>query len=273
MTSPSTLQSKARHIKATWGQRCNKLLFMSSQSDLDLPAVGLPVSEGRDNLWTKTRAAFQYIYDHHFDDADWFLKADDDTYVIVENLRHLLQDHDPVTPVYFGRRFKAYVPQGYMSGGAGYVLSKEALRRFVKTSLKDKAHCPEMAGPGSAEDVELGHCLQAVGVAVGDSRDSLGRETFHPFQPEDHLIPGAVPKDNWYWSYNYYKPKEVLSLRHPGTVCNVLRGSPSLSCDHQWLTHRSVCYLNKPIICPCLSHIVSYSPVLACHPSPANHSS
>ena len=197
---------------------------MSSQFDLDLPAVGLPVSEGRDNLWTKTRAAFQYIYDHHFDDADWFLKADDDTYVIIENLRHLLQDHDPVTPVYFGRRFKAYVPQGYMSGGAGYVLSKEALRRFVKTSLKDKTRCPEMSGPGAAEDVELGHCLQAVGVSVGDSRDSLGRETFHPFQPEDHLIPGAVPKDNWYWSYNYYKPKEVLSLWHPvlfATFCNV----------------------------------------------------
>ena len=265
---------------------------MSSQFDLDLPAVGLPVSEGRDNLWTKTRAAFQYIYDHHFDDADWFLKADDDTYVIVENLRHLLQDHDPVTPVYFGRRFKAYVPQGYMSGGAGYVLSKEALRRFVKTSLKDKTRCPEMAGPGSAEDVELGHCLQAVGVSVGDSRDSLGRETFHPFQPEDHLIPGAVPKDNWYWSYNYYKPKEVLSLWHAGTVCSVLlRGSPSVSCDHQWLIHPSVlpqqtnhlslfvthCQL---LTCPSLSYTTSHhrqssttsqSLTIACHPSPANH--
>lgn len=208
MTSPDTLQSKARHVKATWGQRCNKLLFMSSQFDPDLPAVGLPVSEGRDYLWMKTRAAFQYIYDHHFDDADWFLKADDDTYVIVENLRHLLENRDPVTPVYFGRRFKAYVPQGYMSGGAGYVLSKEAVRRFVKMSLRDNVHCPEKHGAWTAEDVELGQCLQAVGVEIGDSRDSLARETFHPFQPEDHLIPGAVPKDNWYWSYNYYKAKE-----------------------------------------------------------------
>ena len=52
-------------------------------------------------------------------DADWFLKADDDTYVIVDNLRRVLRDHDPTKPEYMGCRFKPYVTQGYMSGGAG----------------------------------------------------------------------------------------------------------------------------------------------------------
>ena len=63
------------------------------------------------------------------DEADWFLKADDDTYTIVENLRFLLEDKNSSTPVYFGHKFKPYVEQGYFSGGAGYVLSKEALVR------------------------------------------------------------------------------------------------------------------------------------------------
>jgi len=90
MTSPETISSKAQHIKATWGSRCNVLLFMSSETDTQLPAVGLNVSEGHDNLWGKTRAAFSYIHRHHRDDADWFLKADDDTYIIMENLRLLL---------------------------------------------------------------------------------------------------------------------------------------------------------------------------------------
>ena len=119
-------------MKATWGRRCNKLLFMSSIADGELPTVKLQVVEGRDNLWGKTKNAFTYVYQNHFEDYDWFVKADDDTYMIIENLRYLLKDHNYSHPLYFGRKFKPHVNQGYMSGGAGYVLSKEALRRFVE---------------------------------------------------------------------------------------------------------------------------------------------
>ena len=47
------------------------------------------------------------------------MKADDDTYVIIENLRYMLQKHKPSDPVYFGFKMKPIVDQGYMSGGAG----------------------------------------------------------------------------------------------------------------------------------------------------------
>ena len=100
-----------------------------------MPSIDLKVPEGRNNLWGKTKAAFKYIHEHHLDDADWFLKADDDTYVVVDNLRSFVADRDPADPVYFGFNFKVNVRQGYMSGGAGYVLSKEAVRRFVLKGL------------------------------------------------------------------------------------------------------------------------------------------
>ena len=119
MTKPKNHVKKARHVKATWGHRCNKILFMSSALDADLPTVKLDVKEGRDHLWAKTKSAFTHVYKYYLHEADWFLKADDDTYVIVENLRYFLSTQNYSTPVYFGCKFKPYVKQGYMSGGKG----------------------------------------------------------------------------------------------------------------------------------------------------------
>lgn len=209
MTSPNNIMKKARHVQRTWGTRCNKLLFMSTKADDRLKnVIVLPVKEGRNNLWAKTKEAFKYIYQHHLDDADWFFKADDDTYTIVENLRFMLYPYSSSYPVYFGCRFKTFVKQGYMSGGAGYVLSKEAVIRFVEQGIPDKTKCRQ--DNDGAEDVEIGKCLERVNVTAGDSRDSEGRGRFFPFVPEHHLIPGHTSPDSWYWKYIYYKSEEVI---------------------------------------------------------------
>ncbi|XP_041656406.1 glycoprotein-N-acetylgalactosamine 3-beta-galactosyltransferase 1-A isoform X1 [Cheilinus undulatus] len=198
MTGPYNLESRARHVKATWSRHCNVVVFMSSVEDLDFPTVGLGTKEGRDQLYWKTIRAFHYVYEHHADEADWFLKADDDTFIVVDNLRWILSNHTPEEPIYFGKRFKPYTKQGYMSGGAGYVLSKEALRRFVE-GFRTKV-CTHTT---PVEDLALGQCLEKMNVLAGDSRDTLHRETFHPFVPEHHLT-GKFSKTFWYWSYCYY---------------------------------------------------------------------
>ncbi|KAM9344056.1 glycoprotein-N-acetylgalactosamine 3-beta-galactosyltransferase 1-A [Pholidichthys leucotaenia] len=198
MTRPYNLKTRARHVRATWSQHCNVVVFMSSMEDPDFPTVGLGTREGRDQLYWKTIRAFHYVHEHHVNEADWFLKADDDTYVVVDNLRWILSNHTPEEPIYFGKRFKPYSKQGYMSGGAGYVLSKEALKRFVK-GFQSKV-CKHTT---HVEDLALGQCLEKMGVMAGDSRDTLHRETFHPFVPEHHLTT-KFDKNFWYWSYCYY---------------------------------------------------------------------
>ena len=208
MTGPKNLESKTKHIKGTWAKRCNKVLYMSSVKT-DFPTVGLNVSEGRDNLYWKTIRAFQYIHQHHLEEADWFLKADDDTFVVVENLRNTLYKYDTEKPLYFGRRFAPFISQGYMSGGAGYVLSKEALRRFVKGF--SSGNCTHLS---SIEDMALGRCMETMKVEPVDSRDVKGRQTFHAYPPEMHLVRQFQRPRPWYLLYEYYTPFEVSNAVH-----------------------------------------------------------
>uniref|UniRef100_A0A914VVJ1 Glycoprotein-N-acetylgalactosamine 3-beta-galactosyltransferase 1 n=1 Tax=Plectus sambesii TaxID=2011161 RepID=A0A914VVJ1_9BILA len=203
LTGKQNHEKRAIHVKATWARRCNKYIFMSSEADDSLPAINLNVSEGRDHLWGKTKAAFKYLYEHHLHDYDWFMKADDDTYVIVENLRLMLLPHKPTEPIYFGCKFKPFVKQGYMSGGAGYILSREAVRRFVEEGLPNSALCK--ATDSGAEDAEMGKCLDKIGVRAGDTRDSEGRHRMLPFAPGIHVIPGEnKTPPAWFLRYTYY---------------------------------------------------------------------
>ncbi|XP_076094875.1 glycoprotein-N-acetylgalactosamine 3-beta-galactosyltransferase 1-like isoform X1 [Mytilus galloprovincialis] len=193
MTGPQNLDKKAIHVKKTWAKRCNILIFISSVTNTSFPTVGLNISEGREHLTGKTMQAFRYVYEHYKDQADWFMKADDDTFVILENLRYFLKDYKPSDPVYFGQLFnlRNFVKQGYYSGGAGYVLSKEALTRLVAKG-KNKTLCQQ---DGGNEDVEIGRCLENLGVKTLNSTDALGRTRFHCFDPETHLF-GLYP--DWF---------------------------------------------------------------------------
>ena len=201
MTSENNLQKKARHVQATWGRHCNKVLFVSDHKDDDFPTIDVTVQKGRWHLTAKSMKAFDYVYRHHYDDADWFMKADDDTYVILENLRYFLSSQSPSDPVYFGHHYKWIVRQGYHSGGAGYVLSREALRRF---GTRKNGTC---ADDFHAEDVEVGRCLQSLGVSTGDSRDVMGRSRFHSLSPSKHIL-GKFPK-----KYDYYEKYGAKKVR------------------------------------------------------------
>uniref|UniRef100_A0A671R8N3 N-acetylgalactosaminide beta-1,3-galactosyltransferase n=1 Tax=Sinocyclocheilus anshuiensis TaxID=1608454 RepID=A0A671R8N3_9TELE len=201
MTRPENHLKKLQHVGATWAEHCNQVLYMSSQSS-DFPTVGLNVSEGRSQLYWKTIRAFQYIHAHHLQHADWFLKADDDTFVV-----------DTEKPVYFSHRFRLFVRQGYMSRGAGYILSPEALRRFVQGFSTGR--CENFS---SVEDMALGRCMETMGVKAGDSRDPKQRETFN------HLI--APENGKQVWSYSYYRPRQV-SASFPLKKCVITHHFPT----------------------------------------------
>lgn len=218
VTYPAHHASHAVHIYRTWGRRCTKILFVTNpdseekgeekqqqeegeereedESVLDLPLLTVPHAMGdRSGLWNKTRDAFRHAYLHYYNDYDWFVKADDDTYFIMENLRYWLHDKDPEVPYYYGCHFDVIVPQGYMSGGAGYILSRGALQAFVDAGQDNQT----LAYSQGAEDVQMGYFMEAAGVRPGDSRDEKGRPRFFPFIPSDVVVPKMKNLDYWYW--------------------------------------------------------------------------
>ncbi|XP_070179067.1 uncharacterized protein [Littorina saxatilis] len=255
MTSPKTVQSRAKVVRDTWGRRANKILFFSSKGDPDLPTIGLDVGEGRQHLMEKTNRAFRYIYENYIDDADWFMKVDDDTYVIVENLRYFLSGENSSEPVYFGHHFhmpfqtwtREKFQLHYHSGGAGYVISKEALKRFGEKG-KGSKQCGQYI---VAEDIGFGQCMSSLGVRVSNSTDALGRSRFHCFPP-DYFTQGVYPA--WYHqhdangakggigsmsdyaiSFHYIRPMQMKLmdyLIYHLTPYGILRGLQNLNRKH-----------------------------------------
>ena len=79
LTYPNNHQTDAVHVKNTWGSKCNKLIFLSTENDTELGAVALPVEEGYQFLWGKVKLGFEMAYAKYFDEYDWFVKGDDDS--------------------------------------------------------------------------------------------------------------------------------------------------------------------------------------------------
>ena len=122
---------------------------MSSKEDKDFPAVCLPnTKEGRGNIEFKFKIAWKYVHEHYINDYDFFVKADTDTYLVVENLHEFLSDKDHTKPYYYGH---LYSPKNwnltYPSGGPGVVLTQKALRLLVTEALVKHDDCwPDIQG-------------------------------------------------------------------------------------------------------------------------------
>ena len=197
LTSPKNFLTRTKTINETWAPRCDGYYFISEPSTDKTPnsteveiSKKLPIAPiknitaGYEHLTQKSTLAFLFAYEHHFNDFDWFIKADDDTYLFVDNLRTFLSDKNSSDPVTFGYNFKVIVFKGYHSGGGSYVLSRESLRRFYEAHQDPKSGCRK---DGGAEDAEVAKCLRTKGVYPGRSLDAQNRELFHPLSFYDHF--------------------------------------------------------------------------------------
>jgi glycoprotein-N-acetylgalactosamine 3-beta-galactosyltransferase len=201
LTQPKNINTRAHAVYKAWAHKCDNFKFVlkfpsnltnnneflkfahfnyqsNGQETLDINNIIEPGDLNKDeyrNLATKVFLNLRYVYEK-YDYYDWYLKADDDTFVFVDNMRLFLADKDPKQPVTYGYNFKVIVENGYHSGGGGYLLSNEALKRLGSRLTANLSNCQNTG----TEDVDVGRCLRKLNVSMGESIDEKGRERFHP---------------------------------------------------------------------------------------------
>ena len=201
LTMEKDLHTKVAAVNKTWARRCDKHFYIIVSDKQRHDFLNIDVPEDRFHLIHKIQKAYKIIYEKYIDDFDYVLKADDDTYIVVENLKYLLWHYNANEPGYLGYHFNKFVDQGYMSGGAGYVISNRGFRHLIERGYNGGLCTIEkrVDDPENSEDVETGRCLEASGVPIWSSLDVEGSQTFHPYQPERHLT-GTLPAFMYSWS-------------------------------------------------------------------------
>ncbi|GMR62787.1 hypothetical protein PMAYCL1PPCAC_32982, partial [Pristionchus mayeri] len=148
----------AQAVNETWLKRCDHgVLFtdapFAKEKNIPYRTLFAGIPDTYDILFHKSRFAFYYISEIMRADFDWIVQANDDTYMIVENLRTYLRTLDPNLPYYLGFRLKPYLPNRYNQGG-GYVLSRKALKLFADHAYNNTICSFEV------EDVAIGRYRQ-----------------------------------------------------------------------------------------------------------------
>uniref|UniRef100_A0A183G4A5 N-acetylgalactosaminide beta-1,3-galactosyltransferase n=1 Tax=Heligmosomoides polygyrus TaxID=6339 RepID=A0A183G4A5_HELPZ len=210
------------------------LFFTSSKMASNIPhsTVLSAVPDEYRYLFQKTLIALHYAYTQISKEFDWYyklkeekscLKADDDTYVVMEHMYEYLATLDPNEPFYLGYTLKPYFKRGYNGGGAGYVLSRAAMKLFIDRTFHDRTSCPL----DENEDVGLGRCLESIEIYPHDTRNKNGQHRFHTYRP-DVMYHGSIT-DEWHYypqklgkdwiapeliSFHHLKPDEIRIYDH-----------------------------------------------------------
>ncbi|GMR62794.1 hypothetical protein PMAYCL1PPCAC_32989, partial [Pristionchus mayeri] len=181
-TSSKYHDTRAQAVNETWLKRCDHgVIFTDAPfaKDTNIPYrtlfAGIP--DTYENLFHKSRFAFYYISEIMRADFDWIVQANDDTYMIVENLRAYLRTLDPNQPYYLGYRMKPYLQNGYNQGG-GYVLSRRALELFAEHAYNNTICSFEV------EDVAIARCFANLGIFPHNTINEHGQQRFNGDHPQ-----------------------------------------------------------------------------------------
>ncbi|CEL97116.1 unnamed protein product [Vitrella brassicaformis CCMP3155] len=124
--------------------------------------------DGYTVLWKKVLKSYMFLCEHLIDTYEWFMRADDDLFLVTYNLANALREFDPEQVHYLGQRM-SYKEQEYASGGAGYVFSRGLMKAMqpgntrwencLSVDPKDDKFWKGAERYGKPEDVYMATCI------------------------------------------------------------------------------------------------------------------
>ena len=225
----NSLNTKAKLMYESWVSKCDNHVFISTiprhfyipnrkithqafeifyDSNMKLLQPENYTEDKYNKLTDKIYLTLLHIY-KHYNDYDYYLKADDDTYIFINNLRSFLKNKNSSnTPLTYGYNYKQFVDKGYHSGGAGYVLTNSALKKLGEKLSTDYKFCPN----SGTEDIDVAKCARMLNIYPARSTDDLGRERFHPLSITRHYTGNFSSPVDWIHWLAENPPKKVLII-------------------------------------------------------------
>nr|CCA14287.1 glycoproteinNacetylgalactosamine 3betagalactosyltransferase putative [Albugo laibachii Nc14] len=229
----STHLERAQAVAGTWGQRCDKLIFFSNVSGsglsemLNFEVIGLDVNSDHNHLWGKHKASLAYVHTHFRHSYDWFYKADDDAYVIMENLKNYLSQPEiysrwKTEPMQLGHRLRLEnnITQYYIveralrndfmrkygrlifnGGGPGYALNRMFLDNVVN-SFSEYDCFSQKHSEMIPDDVAISFCMAWKDNFPVETRDYQGRERWHVDSLDGAYHSYLYDPNNWIFKFH-----------------------------------------------------------------------
>lgn len=180
-------RKNAAAVNQTWAKQCNEKTFIYLRSE-HVQKVKLPIRQTKlESSWYLLCNAVRDINTSSF---HWALFVNDDTFALPENVRRMVAGVDYNEGHYLGHA-TTFWGCNYNAAQAGYVLSKGSLQ-LIQSRFNSTETCAAGGRFWKQEDYYLGKHLATLNVTPTDTRDYLGRTTFHGHSLMQLLTPGSL---------------------------------------------------------------------------------
>ncbi|GBG27359.1 Glycoprotein-N-acetylgalactosamine 3-beta-galactosyltransferase 1 [Hondaea fermentalgiana] len=250
-------------ILKSWGPRCDVIKFFvdpaapgeasippkyrATGSNVEAEIVVVPMKRRMNgkglcqdglpcrHIWEKVWRSWVHVYMNDLTSAEWFVKVDDDTYMVPSNLRRYVRKrewahHDPH---YFGFVVNIDRPPYRLISGVCTAMSRETVARLgarllhLRAEYGPRSNFPNSHGAcvdrdGATEERVTSKCLEEMGIYAEDTLEEGFRE---------HVVPLGIP-----FSLTYYRKANSTSWYWAGKTRT--RGTMRDCCSvHAWGIH------------------------------------